>query len=69
MIPRQVYYHNLYEDLLNGMFPLLEKEKKYFDAICACRKMLLINPFSERNYQNLMRLDRKSTRLNSSHLR
>ena len=55
VIPRQVYYHNLYEDLLNGMFPLLEKEKKYFDAICACRKMLLINPFSERNYQNLMR--------------
>ena len=54
-IPRQVYYHDLYESLLSYMFPLLEKEKKYFDAICACRKMLLINPFSEKTHQHLMR--------------
>lgn len=55
VIPRQVYYHKLYESLLEQMFPLLEKEKKYFDAICACRKILQTDPFSERNYQNLMR--------------
>lgn len=55
VVPRQVYYHELYESLLNSMFPLLEQEKKYFDAICACRKLLLINPFSEKNYQHLMR--------------
>ncbi len=54
VIPRQVYYHNHYESLLERMFPLLEKEKRYFDAICACRKILLTDPFSERNYQNLM---------------
>lgn len=55
VIPRQVYYHKLYESLLDRMLPLLEKEKNYFDAICVCRKMLLIDAFSERNYQNLMR--------------
>jgi DNA-binding SARP family transcriptional activator len=55
VIPRQVYYHKLYEYLIDRMLPVLEKEKKYFDAICACRKVLLTDPFSERNYQNLMR--------------
>jgi DNA-binding SARP family transcriptional activator len=55
VIPRQVYYHKLYEYLIDRLLPVLEKEKKYFDAICACRKVLLTDPFSERNYQNLMR--------------
>jgi hypothetical protein len=55
VIPQQVHYHNLYESLLNRMLPMLEKERKYFDAVCVCRKMLLINPFSEKNYQHLMR--------------
>ena len=55
VVPRQVYYHKLYESLIDRMLPVLEREKKYFDAICACRKVLLMDPFSERNYQNLMR--------------
>jgi hypothetical protein len=37
------------------MLPVLEKDKKYFDAICVCRKTLLLDPFVERNYRNLMR--------------
>ena len=55
VIPRQVYYQNLYESLLERMFPVLEQKKRYFDAVCVCRKILLTDPFSERNYQNLMR--------------
>jgi hypothetical protein len=55
VIPQQVHYQSLYETLLEETFPLLEKRKQYFDAICASRKALLIDPFSEKNYQNLMR--------------
>jgi DNA-binding SARP family transcriptional activator len=55
VIPLQTYYHKLYETLLGRMLPVLEKDKKYFDAICVCRKTLLLDPFVERNYRNLMR--------------
>lgn len=54
VIPQQVRYQGLYETLLDEMFSLLEKRKQYFDAICVCRKALLIDPFSEKNYQKLM---------------
>ena len=55
VIPLQTYYHKLYESLLERMLLILEKEKKYFDAVCVCRKTLITDPYTERNYQNLMR--------------
>ena len=55
VMPIQVYYHNLYENLIAKAMPALEKTGKFAEAEVICRKALQINQYSEQMYQYLMR--------------
>ncbi len=55
VMPIQTYYHNLCETVIDRLIPLLEKAGRYRDGINVCRKILQIDPFSEKNHQYLMR--------------
>lgn len=55
VMPIQVYYHNLYENLIAKAMPALEKTGKFAEAEVICRKALQIDPYSEQMYQYLMR--------------
>ena len=55
VMSRQVYYHELYESIVQKALPLLEKTGRYAEAMVICQKALQIDPYSEPMYQHLMR--------------
>lgn len=55
VIPIQVYYHNIYESIINKALPALEKAGRSSEAEIICRKALQIDQYSEAMYQHLMR--------------
>ena len=56
VMPIQMYYHNLYESLLDRVIPLLEKGDRCDTGVDLCRRALQIDPYSEKVYQHQMRL-------------
>lgn len=55
VMPLQTYYHNLYEALVDGIVPLLEAQGRHGECIQVCNRALVIDAYSERIYQHLMR--------------
>lgn len=56
VMPIQMYYHNLYESLIDRVVPFLEKGDRCDAGIDLCRRALQIDPFCEKFYQHMMRL-------------
>ena len=55
VMPLQAYYHNLYEQLIDTIVPVLEREGRSEEGIAVCNKALRIDPYCEKFYQHLMR--------------